>query len=336
MKRRFIFICLTTLVFAITAFSCKKEEEEVETKLSMSGAVSFSAPAYIHKNSTLTLSVSGITAPKEFVYRWFIPALYKDTLTAQKITIHFPDTLAKYAITAIAYNPEYYNSSKSINVMTVDTTLNASLKGLKYGSSVVDARDGQRYYTVEIGHLEWFAQNLAWAGAGTPFQNSPATHSLFGRFYSWEDATGGVSGSGLASGPQGVCPDGWSIPTNEDWEDLAQALSGGKHLPFADNWEHLADLVTAPASFNEEQMWPFSPDQTQTNTFGWNALPLGNTQFGYSLFRGFGEYAFFWSSTEKNPTQAYYRYIYYDLASFPMNFTTKEDFGANVRCVRGL
>lgn len=335
MKERFLLFCFIALMATVAFTSCKKEEEEeTPTKLSMSGSVQYSVPAFVHKNSSLTMSASGITRPGNIEYKWFIGSLYKDTLNAQTITVHFPDSVARFIITAIATCPEYYNSTNTAYVSTIDTTLNESLKGLKYGTSIIDPRDGQRYFTVKIGALEWFAQNLAWAGSGVPYQKSPSTHSLFGRFYSWSDATGGVSAGGLGAGPQGVCPKGWSIPTVEDWEDLAKALNGGKALPFVNDWNGLADFVTAPASFNGDQMWPYSPDQTQTNTSGWNAIPMGNTQFAYSLFRGYGEYAFFWSATQKNNDQAYYRYIYYDKSSFPMNFTSKDDFGASVRCVR--
>ena len=55
---------------------------------------------------------------------------------------------------------------------------------------------------------------------------------VLGRLYTWKEATLGESKSGLGEGPQGICPDGWTVPTNEDWEALAKTLSGEEH-PFS-------------------------------------------------------------------------------------------------------
>lgn len=323
-------------IFALLtiAISCDPEEEEEDTREYMEGGVSYYVPAYVHRNQTLKLTASGITNPtKGVIYKWLIPALYEDTLTAPTIIVTFPDSLYTLTVTGIATCTEYYNSSSSRTVTVVDTTREGSLKGLTYGNSIVDERDGKRYYITTIGDLDWFAENLAYNGAGVSFNNSPATNTLFGKFYNWEEATGGVSAKGLGCGPQGVCPKGWSVPTNEDWADLGSALKG-KLIPFVDNWEGLGQMVTVNATFNGDRLWPYSPDNALENKYGWNALPIGNSQLKNQAFRGSNEYAFWWSSTEKNSTQAYYRYIYYDRTSFPMNYTAKDDFGANIRCVR--
>ena len=58
---------------------------------------------------------------------------------------------------------------------------------------------------------------------------------MFGRLYTWNDATGGESASGLGNGVQGVCPEGWSIPTAEDWVDLAMAVNGGENVEFKED-----------------------------------------------------------------------------------------------------
>ncbi len=336
MKRSFYLLRLFAFIAVITvAFSsCKKSDTDEATKEYMEGSVSYSIPAYIHKGETITMTVSGITNPANPTYKWLIPEIYSDTLTSATVTVTFPDSLYTLTVTAIATYPEYYNSSSSRTVTIVDTAREGSLKGLKYGKTMVDHRDGTRYYTTEIGHLEWFAQNLAYDGVGVSFNNSPATKTLFGIFYHWDEATGGVSGSGLGGGPQGVCPQGWSIPTNEDWEDLGKALNDNKEIPFVNDWLTLGEKVTVDAYFNGDRLWPYSPDNKNANMFGWNAIPLGNTQMDHGAFRGSNEYAFWWSSTEKNETKAYYRYIYYDRSSFPMNYTSKDDFGASIRCVR--
>lgn len=329
--RRILFAALAVVVVAA---SCKKEEE-TETKPSLSGELAFSLPEYMLKGDVITLEAGGIVYPEDIVYKWYASGLLADTVTARRITLQLPDSIGTFSITVVAQSEGYYSTSSTVAVTTVDTTRDASFKGLKYsGKSIVDARDGRSYDYVTIGNLDWFAQNLAWDGAGVAFHNSPVTHPFFGRLYNWQEATGGVSASGLGCGPQGACPKGWSVPTNEDWADLASAISGGTVTSFDGKWEGLGEKASAQVSLNDSRLWVYSPDNEHTNDFGWNGVPVGSTMRNHQSFNDFAKYGFWWSSTAKSDTQAYFRYIYQDLSSFPMSSSYKDGFGASVRCVR--
>lgn len=332
---RKLFWLTAVAALLVAASACAEdEEEEFETKKYMYGSVDFDIPSYVLKGELVTLTASGIITPVDVKYRWYIKGIYSDSLNASKVTVRFPDSLGVFSVAGYAYADDYYLSTTTKTVTTVDTAFNASLSGLvPSGQSVVDTRDGKKYSYVTVGSLDWFTQNLAYQKTGIPYENSPEAWSLFGNFYTWNEATGGVSASGLGCGPQGACPEGWSVPTAEDWADFASAISEVA-VPFIDSWKGLGDDCSADAYLNGERMWPFSPDNLHKNTVGWNAIPLGNATFEADSFSNYGSYAFWWASTEKNAEQGYYRYIYKDLDSFPVAATSKSDFRACVRCVR--
>ena len=325
MRVTHIFCCLGVMALLLLSLaSCKKTEEETIDSESMSGSVTFDVPYYVLKGETVTMTVSGIIYPKEVMYRWFVANVYSDTLTTNTITVRFPDSIGVFTISATSYADGFYTSTKSQTVTTIDTAWNASLTGLQLSPDwIEDARDGHVYHYVTIGENDWFSQNLAWQGAGVPFKASPATAGLFGSFYTWNEAM-----------KQDVCPEGWRVPASEDWEALAAALNDGVSLPFIDNWAGLGARLSAEAYINETRMWPYSPDNGHANDVGWNALPLGYTFAGTSEFAGVNSYGCWWSATEKNATQGFYRYIWYDRDDFPMSYTDKDDMRANVRCVR--
>ena len=66
----------------------------------------------------------------------------------------------------------------------------------------------------------------------------------------------------------------------------------------------------------------------------WNALPMGYTFSTTTSFEGVNAYGCWWSATEKNAQQAYYRYIWYDRDDCSFSYTDKDDLRASVRCVR--
>ena len=302
--------------------SCQKTEEEEVTPGSMSGSVTFDLPYYVLKGETITVTASGIIDPADAGYKWFFSGVYLDTLATPTVSVRFPDSIGTFSVSATAYSQGYYVASNSQLVSTIDTTWNTSIQGLKPSPHfIVDPRDGRSYRYITAGDLDWFCQNLAWGGV--PFKASPIAAGFFGNFYTWNEAMEGD-----------VCPEGWAVPTSADWESLAEVLSGGKKLPFIDEWNGLGARASAEIYLNDSRMWPYSPDNSHTNDIGWNAMPLGFTFAGTKDFQGINEYGCWWSATEKNDTQAYYRYIWYDLGDFPMAYTGKDDLRANVRCVR--
>ena len=316
---------LLLLLAAMTA--CKETEEEETTGKSMSGLVEYSIPYYVLKGETVTMTASGILDPVDVTYKWYVSGVYIDTLTSPTISVRFPDSIGVFTVSATSYGQGYYTSVTTQTVTTVDTAYNASLQNVpRSGQSIVDPRDGQEYAYVTVGGLDWFSQNLGYAGRlgiVPPFKRSPSAVGLFGSFYTWGEVMW-----------EDICPEGWRVPDNADWESLGTALNGGKAVPFIDNWAGLGAKASTDVLFNEERMWPYSPDNTHTNDVGWNAIPLGITTSEGKLWTGVGEYGYWWSASERNADQAYYRYIYYDKADFPMGFAGKNNVRASVRCVR--
>ena len=339
------FIALAVIA-VLAAVSCKKDDDEDEREY-MAGSVNFDFPSYAVVGQKVTSYVSGITTPPQSDLRYYwvsydmdITDNGEDTVFSQSIELRLPDEPGEYSITAYAQSisGEYYTSSKTAHVQVITTDPEA-IDGWELGSGpYTDSRDGQSYQYRSIGSLQWFTQNLRYAGDGEtvlgfPYDNSEGLDYIFGRLYSWNHATGGVSGSGLGQGPQGACPEGWSVPTAEDWEDLA-AAAGGEPLDFLDHWEGLGDILSAPVTVNDTPMWPYSPDNLHSNSIGWNAFPTGNSRDNYNEFENIGVYGMWWSSSVMDNGMVPYRFIYYNTGTCDVYYTDRDSYGVSVRCVR--
>jgi uncharacterized protein (TIGR02145 family) len=333
---KILFYAISMAALTFFVMSCKKSDDS--DSVYMEGSLSIDLPAYILAGETYTLSVTGITTPTEGVtYKWTTTGWPLDSVIGQVVTVQAPLTIGDYTVQVIARHTDYVSSAMSKATTVLNYAEGGSFSGLTKGDlSFTDSRDGQTYYYNKIGNLYWFTHNLNWAanGKGHPYMDADAISYAYGRLYTWADATGGVSASGLGQGPQGVCPSGWRVPTNEDWEDLAKNLNGGVAVPFDNFWSGLGGKVTIQAYMNSVTMWKYSPDNQQSNMFKWSALPAGNAQKDFSRYRYLREYGFWWTATEKDANFANYRYIYFDNADFPYNYTAKDDFGASVRCVK--
>ncbi len=125
-----------------------------------------------------------------------------------------------------------------------------------YGS-YVDSRDSNSYATVRLGTLEWFAENLRF-GSTCPLQ-----HNLF----TWYEAT------------QGVCPEGWRLPSNADWKNLTDyVISYNDSLGMEDPYKYYAGRQIMSKTTGSI-LWDSNVDNLG-NPLGFSAIPTGDLYGG--------------------------------------------------------
>jgi len=235
----------------------------------------------------------------------------------------------------LAANTKYYYVAEVTN--DYGTTRSDTLEFLTYGT-MTDSSDFTHYYTIQIGDQTWMAQNLKSVGQGlslgtTTSETDPyyyyvngdeANTDEYGYLYNWAAAMNGASSStDNPSGVQGICPNGWHLPSNAEWTQLTDYLGGTENTS--------AMLSGQPAG--EDQYWQ-TGTLSESGDFGksgFNALPAGYYDRDYNVF---GSGACFWSATEYNSTGAYHR----TLASSDLEVTggnAGKFRGFSVRCVKG-
>lgn len=310
------------LLVAAVAISCNKDEE-TDNSLYMSGSLTTNVPSHVIKGQELTFTASGITNPTDsLTYKWVTEHFSVDSIFGTSVTLSAPDSLGDYTVSIYVTHPRYSNKYLTFPLTVIDPTSEESFSGIVKGEEfITDSRDNRKYYYSTIGNYDWMVENLNWKGSGKPYKNVNALGEVYGRLYSYTDALT-------------ACPEGWELPSNDAWSDLATSANGGTPLLFDNIWTGIGGKLTVNAKLNSESIWKYSPSNNQLNYFNWNALPGGNVLGNYRSYINMGQYGAWWSATERDSNNAYYRYIYFDSADFPYNYTDKDNFGASVRCVR--
>ncbi|MBR4785923.1 MAG: fibrobacter succinogenes major paralogous domain-containing protein [Fibrobacter sp.] len=205
----------------------------------------------------------------------------------------------------------------------------------EYGE-LTDSRDGQTYKTVEIGDQVWMAENLNFETESSYCYNDSAKFcKKYGRLYWWADAVGkseeecgyGKTCSLPSGNIQGVCPDGWHLPSYTEWDALLTAVGGKSKAGTA-----------LKSAFGWYGGYPSYSGIYGANESGFSALPGGH-MFGSRDNPAFDDdmdvsNAHFWSSTEENG-EVYDMNLDKDLNS--AGLLADEDskaFGFSVRCVK--
>jgi uncharacterized protein (TIGR02145 family) len=100
----------------------------------------------------------------------------------------------------------------------------------------------------------------------------------YGRLYDWNTAMMGLpSSASNPSGIQGICPDGWHLPSNEEWGTLVSYAgeSAGTKLKAISGW---------------------NSGGSGTDNYGFSALP-GGFRDSNGYFGGAGSYGYWWTAT---------------------------------------
>ena len=201
------------------------------------------------------------------------------------------------------------------------------LLNLNNSISQVTDKDGNTYKTVTINKQIWMAENLnvehyrngdaipqvqdkeEWdnltTGAWCYYDNNSANGTPYGKLYNWY----------AVNDTRGLAPDGWHVPSDEEWTKLIDFLGGsevaGEKMKTTNGWIE---------------------NGNGKNSSGFSAVPSGyRNHEGY--FINMGKNALFWSTTEMNSDNVWFRNI---IGSIPDVYRPNyaKDFGLSIRCIK--
>ena len=200
------------------------------------------------------------------------------------------------------------------------------------GQNFTDIRDGKSYSTVRIGLQCWFSKNM---NVGTKidgtlnqnhnniiekycYNNLESNCDIYGGLYQWKEMMSYSPSN--PGGTQGICPAGWHIPGEGEWNELTTFLGG---------------MTTAGGALKESgySHW-YSPNTGATNTTGFTALPGGSRYNGNGTgFHYWRNDGYYWASVSSPDTaNAVSRYFSNNSAAVvPLNIVKND--GLSVRCL---
>jgi uncharacterized protein (TIGR02145 family) len=194
-------------------------------------------------------------------------------------------------------------------------------EGANKAATVTDKRDGQKYRAVKIGGKTWMAENLNYkTGNSWCYNDSDSYCEKYGRLYDWETA-------------KKACPTGWHLPTVQEWDNLSEAVGGvgqsvkvtlGTDVYFEYWWDGVAKKLKASSGWSD--------NGNGTDDYGFSALP-GGDRYSRGNFGGAGDDGNWWTATEYNASDAYYRHIYGNLDKVFSQYKFGKSCGRSVRCV---
>jgi len=173
--------------------------------------------------------------------------------------------------------------------------------GIDTPGTLTDTRDGQTYRTVAIGTQVWMAENLNYDAPGSVcYEDDPSYCDIYGRLYDWATVMDGeLSSSASPSGVRGICPVGWHVPSDEEWETLVKYVDPNASGDYDNN---------AGTKLKSTSGW--YNNGNGTDEYGFSALPGG---YGYSggSFYDAGYLGIWWSATEGDASYAWGRSMDY-------------------------
>jgi len=329
------FAMVMSMVIAL--ITCKKEDKEPTT--SLTPAAQTNSATWPGRNwAVLKGQVNGKGLLTTVTFQYDTTTNYTHTLSPT------PDTTSRNAyvsfilnLTNLTPNTKYHFRINAVNssgagsgtdaVFTTSDTAKVIINfnpDLVY-DSIYDS-EGNKYRTIQIGTQIWMAENLkstryndgtdipfvldvsSWAALTTPgycwFNNDSVG---YGAIYNWYTINTGI-----------LCPQGWHVPTDEEWTILTDYL-GGKSVAGG----KLKETGTSH--------W-VSTNPEATNESGFTALPAGYRNYS-GVFSSITNYGFWWTSTESSSTAAWYRDLYYGYNSADRSNSNKKS-GATIRCLK--
>lgn len=296
------------LLAALLLLPACKKDESTTTKPSLSGLSIDTSIPYVRVGDVLsfTADVNSITAadadtqPETIGLAWQVNSASRDTLTRDIRTSNpvFEYTVKEegsYTVVCYAFaGDDYYATSASTTFQAINPI--TAMEGMDLQLGTLDLQ----------GRL-WTNWNVYESESGRNYEDCEVVASLFGRYYSWEQA-------------QHICPAGWHLPSAQEFDEGLGTDAGA---------------LMADASFLEKKMWAYWPEVQITNSLHFNAIPVGyiDAAGADAAKNTLGEYALWWTSSEEDGLGEY-RYIVERNPLVQKGLGSKHSLYLNVRCVQ--
>lgn len=200
------------------------------------------------------------------------------------------------------------------------------------GGLLTDTRDGQTYETVLIDTLCWMAENL---NIGTVIDNGTDqtdngiiekycsyngiedSCDVYGGLYQWNE----MMQYSITPGIQGICPQGWHLPTDDEWKALEGAVD--------------SQYDAGNTEWNGLNEWRgYDAGKKLKSTSGWANNGNGTDDYGFSVIPNTyqGDWSWIWTSSEYDGSSAIGRKLDYAHDEIFRRESSKT-YGDVVRCV---
>ncbi len=204
-----------------------------------------------------------------------------------------------------------------------------SLGGFKTAGEVIDY-DGNSYRTVQIGSQIWMTENLRVAhyNDGSTMQvkigniiinfGSPGTLRYPEDNNSNAPIYGGLYDYACVETNK-LCPTGWKVPDDSDWQALSDYLGGSE---------------TSGNALKELGIDHWAAGNQGCNESGFTARGAGRWhESGNSQSNDFHTWAYYWSATVNNDNPSYWN-LTYSTTTTSQNLSPSKDRGCSIRCIK--
>jgi uncharacterized protein (TIGR02145 family) len=166
---------------------------------------------------------------------------------------------------------------------------------------------------------EW--ANLT-TGAWCYYNNDPTNGEVYGKLYNWY----------AVNDLRGLAPEGWHIPTDEEWKEIEMCLGIGEDEIDYRQWRGTNEGSKLAGEYD---LWreKLLRNNSAFGSSGFNGLPGGYCNYNLKYYDGLRYNGYWWTSTEFSSETAIARQLYYQFTNIlKYDFTKKT--GLSVRCVR--
>lgn len=221
------------------------------------------------------------------------------------------------------------------------------------GDSTVTDIEGNTYTTIQLGRQCWMRENLRttkyadntdilpWAcnsndvGYWAYPNNNAANQTTYGLLYNhsavMKDA---ASSTANPSGVQGICPDGWHVPSDAEWTQLTNYISEQSQYRCGGSGSNIAKALASTTSWESSDVaCSIGNNPSENNATGFNVLPAGECLGPPSAY-DFGRNAYYWTSTISGTCSGPKYRFFVNTSSTIWSEDEGGWMGHSVRCVR--